>query len=418
MKILIYEDNNFKDLYPLSMLRGVYDISFGASTIKGRIEKIIAGKFEVNLHCRKNLKNYLSEVHKNKINLITKDDYLFLNGRVIFTDVSLKNLISKKEKNTYYTFNNQIISAFISKEKIESLENKIQRSEDSVIIPEFFAEIGLKEINLKEDFKIFIIKYPWDPIQYILNGGLINDLDDFLSDNKKLAKIKDNNYSINPKKIFISKNSKIYPNVSIDATPGAVVISDNATVEPFTFIKGPAFIGKNVFVKSGTKIYGPCVIGEYSKVGGEIAESILHSFVNKQHEGFVGHSYICPFVNLGADTVTSDLKNNYSEVRMKLNNKDVDTGMQFLGSIIGDHSKTSINTMLNTGNLIGPFANIFGGGFPPKEINSFSWNEAGKASISYDVDKAIETARIVMDRRGVKMSKSYEDLVRLYYQML
>jgi len=418
MKILIYEDGNFKDLYPLGMLRAVYDIRCGAYTIKERIEKIIGGKFEITLHCRKRLETYLSEIHKNKLNMISKDDHLFLNGRVIFTDTSLKNLISKKEKNTYYTFKNEIIAAFVSKEKIESLKNRIQYSEDRIIDPEFFKELSLKEIKLKADFDIFTINYPWDMIRYVLEGGLVVDLEYFLLDNKKFVKIKDNNNFINRKNIFISKTSKIYSNVNMDATQGAIVISDYATIEPFTFIKGPAFIGKSALIKSGTKIYGPCVIGEYSKVAGEIAESVFHSHVNKQHEGFVGHSYICPFVNLGADTVTSDLKNNYSGIRINSNNKEVDTGMQFLGSIIGDHSKTSINTMLNTGSLIGIFANIFGGGFPPKNISSFSWIEAGKDPDKYDVEKAIETSKIVMKRRGINMSKSYESLVRSYSQML
>ena len=417
MKILIYEDGKFKDLYPLSMLRAVYDIKCGAYSIKERIESIVAGQFEIMLHCRKSLQAYLHEVYKNRINLISNDDLLLLNGRVIFSNNSLKNLITKKEKNSYYTYKNETIAAFIAKDTSEAFKSKIQYSDDGVIISCFFKELGLKEIKIKENSDIFIINYPWDPLRYILLGGLADDLEYFIKDNK-YAKIKDHDNFINRKMILISKSSRIFSNVSIDATDGPVVICENAVIEPFTFLKGPAFIGKNAFVKSGTKIYGPCVIGEYSKVAGEIAESIFHSYVNKQHEGFVGHSYICPFVNLGADTVTSDLKNNYSKVRIKLDNKEIDTGMQFLGSIIGDHSKTSINTMLNTGSLIGIFANIFGGSFPFKEINSFSWNEAGKASISYDIDKAMETARIVMDRRGVKMSKSYEHLIRSYCQML
>lgn len=396
------------------MLRAVYDIKCGAYSIKERIESIVAGQFEIMLHCRKSLQAYLHEVYKNKINLISNDDLLLLNGRVIFSDNSLKNLITKKEKNSYYTYKNETIAAFIAKDNSEAFKSKIQYSDDGVIISDFFKELGLKEIKIKEDSDIFIINYPWDPLRYILLGGLADDLEYFIKDNK-FAKIKDHDNFINRKMIYISKSSRIFSNVSIDATDGPVVICENAVIEPFTFLKGPAFIGKNAFVKSGTKIYGPCVIGEYSKVAGEIAESVFHSYVNKQHEGFVGHSYICPFVNLGADTVTSDLKNNYSKIRVKLNNKDIETGMQFLGAIIGDHSKTSINTMLNTGSMVGIFANIFGGGFPSKEINSFSWNEGGKAPTKYDSNKAIETARIAMSRRGIKMSRAYEDLVRYLY---
>lgn len=415
MKILIYEDGNFKDIYPLSMLRPVYDIRCGALTIRERIESIVGNKHEILLHCRKVLERYLIEVHKNKINLFPDDDLFLLNGRMIHSNQSLKTIFSAKEKNAYFVYKNETVGAFVSKENIASLKNKVQYSEDGIFSGEFFKEFDLKKIKLKDDEEIFSVRYSWDIINYIIHGGLDDDMKYFLDSDKTFDRpVKNDNY-INRKEIFISKSTKIFPNVVIDASEGSVVISANSTIEPFTFIKGPVYIGRNAFVKSGSKIYGPCVIGEYSKVAGEIAESVFHSYVNKQHEGFVGHSYVCPFVNLGADTVTSDLKNNYSKIRVKLNNKDFETGMQFLGAIIGDHSKTSINTMLNTGSMVGIFANIFGGGFPSKEINSFSWNEGGKTPTKYDSNKAIETARIAMSRRGIKMSRAYEDLVRYLF---
>ncbi len=415
MKILIYEDNKYSNLYPLSLLRGVYDIRIGANTIKERIENITDKKFEIQLHCRKILNNYLHEVHKNKVNEFDKDDYLMLNGRVIFSKNSLKYLISGKEKNTYYEYKNCIVAAYVTKDKTARLREFIGGSNDLSVSDDLFSKLQLNKIALKDNFDAVIISYPWDILKYILHGGLNDDLSYLSIKDSKILKLKSSDNFINHKKIFISKSVKMNSNTVLDATDGSIVISDNVKIEPFCFIKGPVFIGKNTLIKSGTRIYGPAVIGEYSKVAGEIAESVFHSYVNKQHDGFIGHSYICPFVNLGADTVTSDLKNNYSGIKMNVDGQEIDTGMQFLGSILGDHTKTSINTMLNTGTVSGIFANIFGGGFPQKSINSFTWYDSAKTPVKYDVEKAIATAKIVMERRGAILSRNYEELVKMYY---
>jgi UDP-N-acetylglucosamine diphosphorylase/glucosamine-1-phosphate N-acetyltransferase len=424
MKILIYEDGKYKNLFPLSMLRGVFDIKIGINSIKERIEYISGNKFDTELLCRKSIASYLSEIHCNKINQITKDNYLLLNGRVIFSETSLKYLLSKKDKNSFYVFNNEIIAAFISKDISMQLKSSLENSNEGVISNELLTGLKLDQINLEDDFEVTVVNYPWDIVNYILHNGLSDDFNYFNIENKKYLKQKDQKekeHLINYKDIHISKTAILKSNVVLDASEGKIIIDENAVIEPFTYIKGPAYIGKNSLLKSGTKIYGPCVIGENSKVSGEIAESVFHSYVNKQHDGFIGHSYICPFVNLGADTVTSDLKNNYSKIKINFNKegKEINTGMQLLGSIIGDHSKTSINTMLNTGTIIGIFANIFGGGFPDKVIESFAWFDSGKNSDEiqpkYDLDKAIETAKIVMKRRNLDLSRNYEDLVKIYY---
>ncbi|MDQ3193747.1 MAG: hypothetical protein M3P82_01980 [Bacteroidota bacterium] len=412
MKILVYEDQGFTNLFPLTMLRPTYGIRIGANTILQKIEITLKNKFEIVLHCRNSLSEFLSEVHKNKINKIIKDDYLLLNGRVIFTEASLKYLISKKEKNTLYYFNNEIVACSISKDNTDELRDRVEKN-NYLFDREFFNRLELRKAFPESDLGLTIIKYPWDILNYILHGGLKDDLENLLT-NTKFTKSKNHDNFINHKKIFVNKDVNILPEVVLDASDGYVLLDANTTIEPFTYIKGPVYIGKNCLIKSGTKIYGPCVIGEYSKVAGEIAESIFHSYVNKQHGGFVGHSYICPFVNLGADTVTSDLKNNYSIIKLKINQENVDTGMRLLGSIIGDHSKTSINSMLNTGTSIGIFANLFGGGFHSKEIESFTWNQAGLQPEKFNMDKAIEIAKIVMERRGIKMSDAYEKMVKSY----
>ncbi|MFN3394901.1 MAG: transferase, partial [Candidatus Thermochlorobacter sp.] len=173
-------------------------------------------------------------------------------------------------------------------------------------------------------------------------------------------------------------------------------------------------IGQGATVKISAKLYDYVYIGAFSKVGGEVESSIIERYANKQHEGFLGHSYISSWCNLGADTNTSDLKNNYSTIRMNVGGKEIDTKMQFLGLIMGEHSKCGINTMFNTGTVVGMSSNIFGAGFPPKTIGSFQWGGA-EGFVRYDLDKALEVARTVMKRRNVQLTPEYETLFRAAY---
>lgn len=418
MKISVFEDGSFGNLYPLCMLRGVFDIKIGPNTLLDRIKSVLGNKFDISLISRNYLSDYLKEFHNLPVNSFSKDDYILLNGKVVFSEELMNIVLKKKNKDSVIYSDNDIVAVSLTKKNAESLFSLIKNSEPGVFNEVFISGLNLKKVIIQSDVKVNLINYPWDVIKYILNGGLIEDMSYNLKSSNKFFTLKKDGNFINIKEIFSkTKFSQPY-NFILDASSGKIIISENVVIEPFTYIKGPVYIGSNVKIKSGSKIYGPCVIGEHSKVSGEIAESVFHSHVNKQHDGFTGHSYLCPFVNLGADTVTSDLKNNYSEVKIIDGSNTFNSGMRFLGSIIGDHSKTSINTMLNTGSVIGIFANLFGGGFHEKYIYSFTWNESGKPFKNYDTEKAIQTAKIVMDRRGLKMSKLYEKLINYYSESI
>jgi UDP-N-acetylglucosamine diphosphorylase/glucosamine-1-phosphate N-acetyltransferase len=163
-------------------------------------------------------------------------------------------------------------------------------------------------------------------------------------------------------------------------------------------------------VKILAKIYGGTTIGPLSRVGGEVEESILHACVNKQHDGFLGHSYVCPWCNLGADTNNSDLKNNYANVRVSLEGREIDTGGLFAGLFMGDHSKAGINTMFNTGTVVGVGCNIFGADFPPKDIPSFTWGGAA-GLVEHDFEKFCETASRAMARRQKQFTPAMRTLL-------
>jgi UDP-N-acetylglucosamine diphosphorylase/glucosamine-1-phosphate N-acetyltransferase len=178
---------------------------------------------------------------------------------------------------------------------------------------------------------------------------------------------------------------------------------------PNAVIEGPAYIGESSKIKSAATIYENVSIGKVCKIGGEVEGSIIMPYSNKQHAGFLGHAYLGSWINLGADTNNSDLKNNYSTVKVFINGEMIDSGSQFMGLIMGDHSKSAINTMFNTGTVVGFSCNIFGAGFPDKFVSSFTWGGTDKSKI-YDVDKSIETAKKVMSRRNIIMSKDEEEL--------
>ena len=202
--------------------------------------------------------------------------------------------------------------------------------------------------------------------------------------------------------------SSSYPEMDglyVDERDGNVFISPDVVIEPPVFIKGPAYIGRGC-VLSGARIYSS-YIGDVCKIGGEVESSIFHGYVNKHHKGFIGHSYIGEWVNLGALTTNSDLKNNYSHVRFPSVHGIVDTGSIKIGAFIGDHTKTGIGTLINTGSYIGIFSNIWGGYLIDKFIPSFRWGKE-----RYYIDKALKTAERVMNRRGEILSDAYIALIK------
>ncbi|MEC7822351.1 MAG: hypothetical protein VYA20_01190 [Candidatus Neomarinimicrobiota bacterium] len=207
-----------------------------------------------------------------------------------------------------------------------------------------------------------------------------------------------------------SSDFKEYKNVIINEENGPVIINDNVDIQPFTVLNGPLFVGKNCLIKSHSTISNS-IINHDCKISGEVHSSIFQPYSNKAHEGFLGHSFVGSWVNLGAGTTTSNLKNNYSNVSVKWGEDLVNTGSIFFGSVIGDHVKTAIGTNLNTGTVIGMGSNIVSQSFPPRNIPPFSLYYKGKI-IKISFDDFCETATKAMSRRGKSLSEQEKD--RLY----
>lgn len=215
------------------------------------------------------------------------------------------------------------------------------------------------------------------------------------------------------KMLLIAPDATLHRTVAIDVTEGPVYIDHKAVIRPFTTIVGPSYIGPQTVIDRAKVVKSS--IGPSCRIGGEVETSVFQGFSNKYHEGFLGHSFIGEWVNLGALTTNSDLKNNYGPVRIKIGREVIDSGLIKLGCMIGDHAKLGIGTLIPTGTVIGSFVNFFGGGMMPRFVPSFKWLGPG-IDESYELEKALATARAVMKRRGVEMTTGYEALIRDCYK--
>ncbi len=260
-----------------------------------------------------------------------------------------------------------------------------------------------------------MIRNNWDI--FVLNGGQIR-ADFTLFDMKHSQPIDDKHTIVyNKENIFVEEGVKIRAAI-LNAESGPIFIGRNAEIQEGSVIKGPFALCEGAVINMGAKMRGDTTIGPYSKVGGEINNSVIFGYSNKAHDGFLGNSVIGEWCNLGADTNTSNLKNNYSNVKVwsYLFNDYIDSDRQFCGLMMGDHSKAGINTMFNTGTVVGVNANIFGGGFPPKFIPSYAWG-GSEGFQRFEFDKAMQVASKVMERRNIMLENEDYEILKYVYNI-
>ena len=408
MQICIFEDKDHLNLEPLIYSRPVYQLVCGILTLREKILQGFPGK-KYSLHCRAYLQDVLrQEFPKVPINTIEGSECLFINGRIL-SDKNLAKIFSTKEDRLFVS-GGIIAAAKLSGDRLKEFNENFP----DVISLENFYGLPVQEVDIE------FVNYSWDLINN--NGKELGR--DFVYLTRKgkpvkkglKRKIHEGVHLVNKKQIFIGDGVEIKPGCVIDASEGPVYIDKEAYLYPNVVIMGPAYIGAKTKIKSGAAIYENVSIGKVCKVGGEVENMIMMPYSNKQHAGYIGHAFLGSWVNLGADTNNSDLKNNYSTVKVAVNGKEINSDLQFLGLIMGDHSKAAINTMFNTGTVIGFSSNIFGAGFPSKEIPSFSWG-GSEGIISYKPEKSIETASKVMERRNIKMSESDRKLFMDIYEL-
>jgi|TARA_B110000967_G_scaffold35064_1_gene34008 UDP-N-acetylglucosamine diphosphorylase/glucosamine-1-phosphate N-acetyltransferase len=368
MNYILFDGSVRNALLPFTYTRPVADIRVGILTIREKWERRI-GVTTTTL-----TEEYLEE----KFPMVEMEQNIMINASFLPTDQLVEELKELKEN-----------QALIYKEDIVAFFTTDTQEVDS------FDDFE----QLEFDSELLQIKNTWDI--FSLNSKAIQQDFDFITEGRKSAGIPEMTVAFNKENIFIEDGAKL-PLCSLNAIDGPIYIGENAEIMEGSSVRGPFALCDNSTLKMGTKIYGGTTIGPHSKVGGEVNNSVIFGYSNKGHDGFLGNAVIGEWCNLGAGTNNSNLKNNYAEVKLWSyeTGRFAKTGLQFCGLMMGDHSKCGINTMFNTGTVLGVSANIFGPGFPRNFIPSFSWGGSGGFT-TYQMNKVKEVATVVMLRRGL-----------------
>ncbi len=376
MNIILFDTDARNHLLPLTATRPMGELRVGILTLREKWERRLRGAASYITQ------EYLQEKYPIRI----EDENLIINGGVLPTPEICKR-IDALGLNEALLANGELIAARLNEAQFESL---IEEEEvDELQGQELSASIPLIRIN-----------HLWELTR--LNEKAL--LEDFalLTTGKHSQPVSDTNRLIGPpENLFLEAGVKM-EYCTLNLTAGPIYIGANTEVMEGAMLRGPIAIGSDSIVKMGAKIYGPSAFGPGCRLGGEVARCIFLANSNKAHDGYLGDSVLGEWCNLGADTNNSNLKNNYSEVKLwdYETERFEKTGQQFVGLIMGDHSKCAINTMFNTGTVVGVFANIYGAGFPRNFIPDFSWG-GPDGYRSYKFAEACETASIVMARRGL-----------------
>ncbi|MBS3740504.1 MAG: hypothetical protein KGY74_00065 [Candidatus Cloacimonetes bacterium] len=400
--LYIFEDKNWKNFLPIAYTRPVFDLRTGIFKLKQKI-KIAFKNYNVAYLLRPELEAvYTDRFPNKKVNVLEPGKHIFVNATSRLNS-ELINTINNLKDNEAIFYNDTCLAFRKNIEQKQSL--------DSTKISGLYSTLKKKTVDNKP------YQYTWELIES--NASEIkNEFSTFSYIKKKNYFSPVSYYFTNTdKNIFFGADVKVEPGVYLDAIAGPIIIDDNAKIMANAVIKGPTYIGKNSKIKASAKIYEGTSIGKVCKVGGEVEETIIQAYSNKQHDGFLGHAYLGEWVNIGADTNNSDLKNNYEHIKAYSYTEDnlISTNMQFFGLLMGDHTKTGINTMFNTGSVVGIGCNLFGSELFKGFIPSFSLGE-GDRRTHQTVYKMIETARKVKNRRNLELTNNEAELLRSIYE--
>ncbi len=396
--ILIFEDAHFGDFAPISLTRPVYLMRAGIFPQYERIRRGLRAD-RMTFMCRNQIAPLLAEqIPDFPVNIIKRgqDDLLLVNGRIREFGDLVERLADERYTRGFES-NGELVAMLLKAETLEALP-AIAPGEDYL---KFFGAENESVPRHKTSATLY--RYPWE---------FVEDIDRSIGRDFRVlepefgvpngVKVHDGAFFVNENNVFLGDGVTVLPGAVIDASAGPVYIGANTRVEPHAAIAGPTYVGPNSVVLAG-KITASS-IGHTCRVGGEVEESVFQAYVNKYHAGFIGHSYVGQWVNFGAMTTNSDLKNNYSTIRVSVNGESIDTGSIKVGSLIGDHTKFGIGTLLNTGISVGVCCNIFGGSLvADKDVPSFRWGTTGEWT-DYRCDKAVETAQRTTERRNVTLS--------------
>tara|TARA_R110002096_G_scaffold380678_6_gene574621 strand:- start:272 stop:1456 length:1185 start_codon:yes stop_codon:yes gene_type:complete len=384
---LILFDQNRKQLLPFTYTRPISEFRCGILTLKEKWEKRFPAA-QVS---------FLTEDYLSKKYAVSYADVNYYINASLLADSSLAEAIfALNENEALYSENETQLLAFKSSKKLVFDELDVS---------------GFGKISYTNDF--LFIENMWDI--FSLNAAALEADFELLTEGRDSEKLDVTCTHIGDR-LFIEPGAKVQAAI-LNSTSGPIYVGKDAEIMEGSIVRGGLALCEGAVLKLGTKIYGATTIGPFSKVGGEVNNSVIFGYSNKGHDGFLGNSVLGEWCNLGADTNVSNLKNNYASIKLwnYAENRFKDSGKQFCGMMMGDHSKSGINTMFNTASVVGVSANVYGGGFPRNFIPSFAWGGAEKWMV-YRFEKAMEVAEKVMERRGKVLDETERAILQEVFE--
>jgi UDP-N-acetylglucosamine diphosphorylase/glucosamine-1-phosphate N-acetyltransferase len=425
--ILLVEDGAQDHLWPVASTRPMFELRSGALNLRERAEMVASGR--VRAYVRRDLRALLSLSLPELLEPIDEDArVLVLNARLrisveelraLYEDVASHDQLFLASFEAKSQWGAAWLSAAAARRCAEgdtgSLAALQSNPSSLVLFSHPWDLIAANEKDLRRDFASIARKgaVPRRIFGVVFEDGApaIELLRHRGFGDSSTAILYPGVHILAESEVLFGPGAKVKPGVVLDAESGPILIGAGAVIEANVTVQGPAYLGPGSHLHPMTRLREGSSVGALCKLGGELEEAVILDLSNKQHDGFLGHAYLGSWVNLGADTNASDLKNNYGSVRVDLGSGEIDTKQRFLGPILGDHVRCGINTMFNTGTVVGVCVNLFGAGFPPRHVESFRWG--GSAGlVDYELEKALATLRTVLSRRKVEWKPAYEELMR------
>lgn len=380
LNLILFDSDARNHLLPLTATRPMGELRIGILTVREKWERRL----------RASVSYITQEYLQEKYPIRVEAENLVVNGGIIPTE-ALCRRIEQMDMNEALLSNGELVAARLDEAQFEAL-----------IEDEEVRELQGQELD--QSITLQRINHLWELTR--LNDQAIASDFQLLTTGLKSNPVSDTNRVLGAHSVFLEAGVKMEC-CTLNALNGPIYIGQDAEIMEGSILRGPVAIGAGAIVKMGSRIYGPTTIGPGCRAGGEISRSIMLANANKSHDGYLGDSVLGEWCNLGADTNTSNLKNNYSEVKLWDYDAErfVNTGLQFCGLIMGDHAKCGINTMFNTGTVVGVFANVFGAGYPRNFVPDFAWGGVESGYRTYRFSDACETAERVMERRNIAFNE-------------
>ncbi len=396
--ICIYEDDSHGWLSPLTDLRPVFDLRCGRFTLIEKLRRLYP-KEPVQLWVRDDLAEVTREVHPDcRVNEPTRKGRLFISGRVI-----LDEPIPAKGREAVLLAGDEVVGLRVCAECATALTGT---AGDAGRAPLFGSGLAQEQVKAR------VVRHPWDIVE--MNAGELarecgrSQKSEGRSQKSEAGRLPKGAELVGPRRLLtVGKGVRVWPGAVISTETGPVMLDAGAVVRPGSYVEGPCYVGPGTVVDGG-RIRPGCSFGPRCRVSGEVEASVFQGHANKSHDGYIGHSYVGEWVNLGALTTNSDLKNTYEPVQVFYPGGPVDTGLLKVGCFFGDHVKTAIGSLFNSGTRVGTGANWFETGLARKTVPEFSWGRHG----GWAEEAFVENCRTVMARRGVTMPAAYERLLR------